>query len=435
MKIFLICPAEHPEVSALAETAPLVNLCILGNPFIYYWLEHLAGCGAKEITLLVADRPEQVRTLVGDGSRWGLRLEILPQSHELTIAEARGKFASDTAASDKFLLIDHFPNFPEAKLFSSYAGFYSATQTWFSECRNRLQLGVKEISPGIWAGLRTHISPRAKLHAPCWLGENVLVKSDAEIGPMAILENGVAVERGASIQQSWIAPQTFVGSLTQIKESFALGNVLVNFRTDSVTKIPDPYLLCALRDRNTSVSSGNLFGRIAALLALLLTLPFALITIGKAKLLGLRALRPRRATAPQIGGENISSITYFEFTNVTGWWKRWPQLWNVVRGEFAWIGNRPLTAMEAGKLTNEFERLWLNTPIGLISQGDAEGCTNLYSDEARAHASFYAVSVNWRLDLSILIRALTRLLSGKYTAPIPNQSGAFKERSLPLAVR
>jgi hypothetical protein len=156
-------------------------------------------------------------------------------------------------------------------------------------------------------------------------------------------------------------------------------------------------------------------GRFSALLVLAATFPFALITILKAKWQGHRVLRPRRAVAPQTASENYSSITYFEFATTNNWWKRWPQLWNVVRGEFTWIGNRPLTPIEVGKLTNEFERLWLAAPIGLISQGDAEGCADISSDEARAHSSFYGAQSNWRLDCTIFFRALLRLVLRKAT--------------------
>jgi len=88
------------------------------------------------------------------------------------------------------------------------------------------------------------------------------------------------------------------------------------------------------------------------------------------------------------------------------WLRRWPQLWNVARGEFAWVGNRPLAQRDAARLGTEFDRLWLTVPIGLVSLADAQGCAESFNDEARAHANFYATQANWRLDLSILARAL-----------------------------
>src|SRR5689334_16965473 len=92
MKAILICPAERPEIDALAEKAPLVNLCLFGKPFAFHWLEYLAVSGATKVTILAADRPEQVRQIVGDGARWGLHVEVIPESHELNCIEAQHKY-------------------------------------------------------------------------------------------------------------------------------------------------------------------------------------------------------------------------------------------------------------------------------------------------------------------------------------------------------
>jgi NDP-sugar pyrophosphorylase family protein len=438
MKAILICPAERSEVAALAETAPLANLCILGKPFVHHWLEYFSSRGVTEIKILAADRPNQIRELIGDGARWGFRVEIIPESHELSCDEAQKKYFPFSQNDPPevpvhIALIDHLPNFPEQKLFENYAGFFSAIQFWLSQNPTQNQIGVREIKPGIWTGLRTQISPNAKLFAPCWIGENVLVKSDAVIGPAAILENGVVVENAATIYESWIGTQTFAGNLVQIKDSLALGSTLVNFRINSVAKIPDEFLLCSLRHGKYTIHSGNFIGRLAALFALAITFPFALITFLKTKWQGSRAVRPRRATAPQTVFENSSgTVTYFEFANANGWWRRWPQLWNIARGEFAWIGNRPLTPFEAGKLQNDFERLWLAAPIGLISQGDAEGCTDISSDEARAHASFYSAQANWRLDCAIFFRALIRLLLRKPPVTSQNELPDIKSHTVEL---
>ena len=99
-------------------------------------------------------------------------------------------------------------------------------------------------------------------------------------------------------------------------------------------------------------------------------------------------------------------MTYYEFTTVADWLKRWPQLWNVVRGEFAWVGNRPISPEAAATLASDFERLCLKTPIGLFSLADAEAGGPAFSQEARLPASLYAVRANRRLDLSILVRVL-----------------------------
>jgi len=153
----------------------------------------------------------------------------------------------------------------------------------------------------------------------------------------------------------------------------------------------------------------------AAALAMLLTLPFALATALQSNLRGTPVVRPLLAVRPRSSGTVPmpgDTLLHYELAGANGWLRHWPQLWNIVRGEFAWIGNRPLSPELAARLTNDFERLWLASPPGLISLADAEGCTEIFSDEARAHASYYAAQASWRLDLVILARALFFLILG-----------------------
>jgi hypothetical protein len=433
MSAILICPVERSEVGALSERDTLANLRLFGNPLIHYWLEHLAARGMKEVKILAADRPEELRAFIGTGERWGLRADVIPQSHEPTCREAVLRHNPDSRSSNA-VVIDHLPGFPQQKLFDSYSDFFRAIQSFFQKNAGTAQIGMKEIRPGIWVGLRTQISPGAILKPPCWIGENVLIKSGAEIGPRAFIENCCVVENGAEISESWIAAETFVGSLTRVQNSLAVAETLINHATDSFVKIPDAFLLCGLNERNHFQKTRGILGRAAALAVLSITAPFALISMWKAHRNGQNPLRPRHAAAPNFRSKP-TSILYYELTSAHSWWKRWPQLWNVAKGEFNWIGNRPLTPLEAGKLNNDFERLWLAAPIGLISQADAEGCADLNSDEARAHASFYSTQANWRLNFRIFVRALKRLLTRTIAVPSNQEAGEIKDRSFTLAAR
>ena len=89
--------------------------------------------------------------------------------------------------------------------------------------------GVREIQPGIWAGLRTRIAPTAELKAPCWIGEDVQIGPHAVVGPMAILEDRVFVETGALVSHTWVGPDTYSGEFTALMNSMAWGDTLVNW--------------------------------------------------------------------------------------------------------------------------------------------------------------------------------------------------------------
>lgn len=261
MKALLICPAKRASVASLAEAAPLAALAILGKPLIEYWLDHYATLGAREITILAGDRPDEILTLVGDGARWGLHVSLHPVIRELAPAEARARFrAADYSnwlpAPHDVALMDRLPQQPEFPLFTSYAAWFAAVMNWLPRAAtNPFRIGVREIKPGVWVGLHTRVAADAELHAPCWLGENVFVGGGAVIGPMAAVEDMSFIEPGAKISESVVGPETFVGEFTEIRHSIAWGSTLVNWQLDSCLKVPDAFLLRPLKLRTSPVGS------------------------------------------------------------------------------------------------------------------------------------------------------------------------------------
>jgi NDP-sugar pyrophosphorylase family protein len=254
MKTLLICPAHRPAVARLAESSPLILVPILGKCLVEYWLEHLVTQGTHDVRIIALDRTEQVRAQVGDGSRWGMRVEVIPEASENDPVEVRAHRdghspARGTAPADDVFLMDHLPGLPDFPLFESYEGWYQALQAWLPHAGTPDRIGRREIKPGVSIGLQSRISSSAQLHGPCWIGDNVFVGPDAVIGPGAILEDRAFVESGAHITRSVVGPETFVGELTMIDQSIAAGHLLINWKTRSCLDVPDEFLLCSLGAR------------------------------------------------------------------------------------------------------------------------------------------------------------------------------------------
>ena len=73
------------------------------------------------------------------------------------------------------------------------------------------------------------------------------------------------------------------------------------------------------------------------------------------------------------------------------------------------LGWQPAAHSRAGgKFATEFQQLWLAAPIGLFSLADTFGDPEVFSDEARAHSSFYAVRAAGRMDREIFPRIILR---------------------------
>jgi NDP-sugar pyrophosphorylase family protein len=248
-KAILICPSDRPAVAELSRLAPLTATPLLGQSLLEYWLTHLAMAGFKEIHILADDRPDQIRKLVANGARWGLKVAVTSEVRELTAAQAQIKYAAEFAAAapNSVTVLDHFPGEPNSPIFTSYGHLFAGLLRWLPKANTIDRVGFREIEPGVWVGRHAHVSTHAKLCAPCWIGQHVFVGAGSVIGPNSIVEDRAFVEGGAEIASSLIAPDTFIGKLAALRQSLALGSTLVNWKSGSVAQITDAFLMCALK--------------------------------------------------------------------------------------------------------------------------------------------------------------------------------------------
>jgi glucose-1-phosphate thymidylyltransferase len=77
---------------------------VANKPVLFYALEHLAAAGVRDIGMVVGDTAAQVQEAVGDGSRFGVRVEYLPQPQPLGVAHAV-KIAEDWLGADPFVMV------------------------------------------------------------------------------------------------------------------------------------------------------------------------------------------------------------------------------------------------------------------------------------------------------------------------------------------
>ncbi|HEY1173660.1 MAG TPA: hypothetical protein VGH19_20010 [Verrucomicrobiae bacterium] len=402
MKAILICPAERAAVAALHETKPLVLVPMLGKSLLDYWMEHLSSSNITEAILLVADRPSAVREYVGEGERWGVKTEVCPVTHELTGEEAK-QFIAQSNEATLVEVMDAMPSATAEKLFMDYETWFAAILKLMPKTATEPRIGVRETQPGVWTGLHDAISPKAQIVAPCWIGANVVIEEDAVVGPYAIIEDGVCVEKGAEVAHSVVMNETLVGEFTEIKKSIAHGNTLIHMPDGTVAKVPDEFLLSSLDEEEIQPVEPSLWGRAAAAGLLAAIAPCAFLAMARSIVNGRAYLRMKIAVKPCLTpadrpGETMS---YFEVPSRFGWIRRWPQLWDAVCGRFALIGNRPLSPDDANELNRDFEKLWLTVPTGVISLADAAPNTERFGEKARAHSCYYAVRSTRQMDVSI----------------------------------
>src|SRR5689334_7271281 len=245
MTTVLICPSTRSQVPLFSRHLPVANVPMLGQTLLEYWLSALSFQGIGKCIVLAHDQPKAVADVVGTGERWGLQASVVSESRELTPDEALLKYASELGpipVPEAIGVLDHFPGHPDQPLFNSYADAFEAMRRWVPHAFTVDRVGFSEAQPGVWVGCHSHVSPEARLTAPCWIGQHVFIGSGAGVGPGAIVEDGSFIEPGAELVESWVGCDTFVGEFARIQASLAWGNSLVNWQTDSQTEIADPFL-------------------------------------------------------------------------------------------------------------------------------------------------------------------------------------------------
>ncbi len=194
-----------------------------------------------------------------------MRVTVTVNKFEPTREEAVGKHkpAGDAGwlpEPNDVVSMSHLPRVPHLPLFESYASWFAALSAWTPLALTPARVRISQMRPGVWIGSRAQVSPSAELVAPCWIGDRASVEEGAVIGPGAIIEDRSVAGSSARIAHSWVGPDTFVGRMTSVANSVAWGSTLIDWRTDSVLHVPDPFLLSSLSKTN-SFATTDRFGR------------------------------------------------------------------------------------------------------------------------------------------------------------------------------
>ena len=291
MKIILICPSERHELEQLTGNGPLAALPLFGDTALGLWLSHLAARGVTQVKILAADRADHIKALVGSGEKWGLDATVHSEAIEPTVPEARKKHkptdgAGFVAEPEDVQLVDHLPWDDSYPMLADYASWFGACQVILNHIKPGFRVGMRQLRPGVWFGKGSQIAPSAKLEGPCWIGRGVHIGDNAVVGPNVIVEDETYIDDHTELADAWIGPATYVGTLTQVKDSLAWGNTLINWRTNSHITVPDPFLLSSVEQARNAVKGLLAPKRLPALFTETFSRPMAAFASFKAKLPG-----------------------------------------------------------------------------------------------------------------------------------------------------
>jgi NDP-sugar pyrophosphorylase family protein len=117
----ILAAGKGSRLESLKLGKPKPAIEVGGKPLILYHLEQCRQCGVEEVYINLHHLPEQIRSIVGDGSKWDLRVKY---KFEPVLAGTAGgvKGFSRDLAGEPFLVIygDNYLTFSLAELISSH---------------------------------------------------------------------------------------------------------------------------------------------------------------------------------------------------------------------------------------------------------------------------------------------------------------------------
>lgn len=280
----------------------------------------------------------------------------------------------------------------------------------------------RPLAPGVWAGAGNRVHPQAHLVPPVCIGDGCWIGRAAVVGPEAVLGAHLMIDAEATVRYSTIMEHTYIGQLVNLSHRVVHQTTMIDPRTADYVQIVDPFLLAVIEEEKPRYSI-RIISFSIALFLFIFTLPlFILISL----LLWLGTGGPVLAPTPVVGqsprarhhtpGATTAPLQLLTFCTrqtdgtmtLLGRWLtalglvRLPALWNVLTGDLALIGVKPLHPTEAAQLTEAWQQKRFDYPSGLTGLWYVQTDTYSSVETILVVDAYYAATQSWRSDLTIL---------------------------------
>ena len=323
------------ELELLTDRTCVALLPVIGKPVLEHTLETLVAAGLGEAVVAISPFADPLRLALGDGGRWGIRLNYVltrgeedPDAvvescqsqladellalrgdvlHGATLgeflrlaAEITGPVVYGQAANAPVSLCLHRassrggleplrwstepvempPTWPVVELpgaaLNRLESLYAYHRANLDAATGRfpgLIVPGQRVAPGLTVGPRSRVSPRGPGQGVAFVGENCRVEASAEFYGEVVIANRVTVDRHATLRDSVVLSDAYIGERLEVQNAIIQGNRLIQVDTGAVLSMIETFLPTG---RHKAMSGGVLvapFDRLSGLLLLLLSLP------------------------------------------------------------------------------------------------------------------------------------------------------------------
>ncbi len=242
----------------------------------------------------------------------------------------------------------------------------------------------RQLAEDVWMDPGSSVHASAQITPPVYIGAGCRIGRNVELGPAVVIGANSIVDDDASISHSLIVDHTYIGKLMSIDDRIVRGSLLINAVSGTSVQMDDPIFLHHVDEGLMMRILRALVDRALAFFLLVLLSPlFAVISLA----IGVTSSGPvftrvirngARPSCQQNGPTRLEQVALLRWRTraadgspvpfgllLEGWeLMRLPELINVLRGNLALVGVKPLTMEEIRRVDEAWQRRREQYPAG-----------------------------------------------------------------------
>ncbi len=284
----------------------------------------------------------------------------------------------------------------------------------------------RKIREGVWVGHNSSIHPLARLTPPILVANNCLIGKGVDLGPYAVIGNNVIIDEDATIANTTVLDNSYIGHLVNLENRIVSKNILIDANSGEAVDVPDPHLLTQTYRVFDDSGVGRLIDIISALFYFVATFPITLIA-GILLLVTTGSIfrwYPRIHMAPSKPGlaqeHEFKSFKLLRFATrdrngrptlmgkVLEKWDlhRLPELLNIIRGDIRFIGVKPLSPEENSLVKEPWQKTRYAVSPGFTGLWYVQTLSTSDFDEVLVSDAYYAATRTWTGDIKLVFQTI-----------------------------